>query len=112
MADDEREIIQGLCSRETEGPTTILFSLEGGDTKCSVIGRRAYRSRSGVNMDYFSQLLRGSASDDLITKTRSLAFDALFYGEPVQLFKKRFAVFCSTRLKNELGSRVLYFFRL
>ena len=44
----------------------------------------------------------------LIAETRSLVFDSLFYGELVQLFKKRFAVFCSMRLKNELGSRVLY----
>ena len=41
MADDESETVPGLCSRETEGPTTMLFSLEGGDTKGSVIGRRA-----------------------------------------------------------------------
>ena len=42
MADDQRERIPGLYSRETEGPTTMLFSLEGGDnTKGSVIGRRA-----------------------------------------------------------------------
>ena len=52
--------------------------------------------------------MRGSASDDMIAETRSFLFDSLFYGEPVQLFKKRFAVFCSTRLKNELGNKVLY----
>ena len=46
----------------------------------------------------------GSASDDLIAKTRYLVFDSLFYGEPVPLFKKRFAVFCSKRLKNKLSS--------
>ena len=33
MVDDKRERIPGLCSRETEGPSTMLFSLEGGHTK-------------------------------------------------------------------------------
>ena len=41
MAEDVRERISGLCSRETEGLSTMLFSLEGGDAKGSVIGRRA-----------------------------------------------------------------------
>ena len=48
--------------------------------------------------------MRGSANDDLIAETRSLVFDSLFYGKQVQLFKKRFAVFYSPTLKNELGS--------
>ena len=51
MADDERGRIPGLCSVETEGPSTMLFSLvEGGDTEGSVI-RRAYRSRMAGNAD-------------------------------------------------------------
>ena len=56
-------------------------------------------------MDYFSQVLRGSATDNLIAETRSLVFDSLFYGEPVQLLEKTFAAFCSTRLQNELVSK-------
>ena len=39
MEEDERERIPGLHSTETEGPTTMLFSLEGGDVKGSVIIR-------------------------------------------------------------------------
>ena len=41
MADDERERSPGLCSRETDGPTTMQFTLEGVDTKSFVIGGRA-----------------------------------------------------------------------
>ena len=41
VSDDGREIIPGLYSRETEGATTLLFSLEVGDAKGSVIRRRA-----------------------------------------------------------------------
>ena len=44
----------------------------------------------------------------MVAETNSPEFDYLFNEEPVQLSKKRFAVFCSMRLKNELGSRVLY----
>ena len=33
MTEDTRERIPGLCSRETEGPSTMLFCLEGGDAK-------------------------------------------------------------------------------
>ena len=59
-------------------------------------------------MDKASQVLRGNASDNLIAETGCFVFNSLFYREPVQLLKKRFSVFCSTRLKDELGSRVLY----
>ena len=53
-------------------------------------------------MDKHSQLLRGSASDELIAETRCFAFDSLLYGKPEQLFKKRFAVFCSTKTQHSL----------
>ena len=61
-----------------------------------------------MNLDKISQLLTGSANVKLIAETGCFVFDFLFYGEPVQLLKKRFGVFCSTRLKDELDSRVLY----
>ena len=66
MADDWelREIIPGLCSRETDGPTTMLCSLQGGGANSYVIGRRAYISGREINVEQFSQELRGSAGDD------------------------------------------------
>ena len=106
--DSKRERIPDLYSRKTEGPTTMLLSFEGGDAKGSIIGRRAQRPRKNIDLDKVSQVLRGSTSDNLIAETGCFVFDSLVYGEPVQLLKKRFSVFCSTRLKDELGSRVLY----
>ena len=76
----------------------MLFSFEGGDVKSSVIRRRAQRPRRDVDVDTFNQVLRGSASDDLIAKTSYFVFNSLFYGEP--MLEKRFGVFCSTRLKD------------
>ena len=53
-ADDERERIPSFSSREIESPTTMLFSLEGGDADSYVIGKRAPGSRSDTNVDEFS----------------------------------------------------------
>ena len=85
MADSKRERIPGLYSRKTEGPTTMLFSFEGADAKSSIIGRRAQRPRRNIDLDKVSQVLRGSASNDMTAETRCFVFDTLFYGEPVQL---------------------------
>ena len=86
----------------------MLFSFEDGDAKGSIIGRRMKRPGMDIDLDKGSKVLRGSASDNLIAETGCFVFDFLFYGEPVKLLKKRFGVFCSTRLKDELDSRVLY----
>ena len=96
MAEDERKRIPDLHSREAKGTTTMLFSFEDGDAKGSIIQRRAQRPRRDVDVDRFSQVLRGSASDDLIAEARYFVFNSLFYGKPVQLLEKRFGVFCST----------------
>ena len=84
----------------------IIF-FEEGDAKSFIIRRRAHRPTRDVDLDKFSQVLRGSASDDLIAKTSYSVFNSLFYGEPAQLLEK-FGVFCSTRFKEEFGCRVLY----
>ena len=63
-----------VCSEEKQGLSTMLFSPEGGDTEGSVIRRRAQRSRRDINTDQFSQVLRGSASDDLKAETNSFVF--------------------------------------
>ena len=81
----ERARILGSYSRESKGPTTMLFSFEGGDAKSSTIRRRAQRLRREINLDKVSQVLRDSASDNLIAETGYFIFDSLFYGEPVQL---------------------------
>ena len=86
----------------------MLFSFEEGNAKGSVIRRRAQRPRRDVDLDKFSQVLRGSASDDLVAEANYFVFNYLFYGKPVQLLEKRFGVFCSTRIKDEFGCRVLY----
>ena len=85
MTESKRERIPGLCSRKTEGMTTMLFSFEGGDAKGSIIGRRAQSSRRSIDLDKVSQVFRGSASDNLIAEKGYFVFDSLFYGEPVQL---------------------------
>ena len=86
----------------------MLFSFEEGDVKGSIIRRRAQRPRRDVDLDKFSQVLRGSASDDLIAEASYFVFKSLFYREPVQLLEKRFGMFCSMRFKDEFGCRVLY----
>ena len=110
MMKSERERIPGLYSRETEGMATMLFSFESGDAKSSLIwsGRRPQRprthSRTDINLDKVSQVLRDSASKYMIAETGCSVFDFLLYGEPVQLFKERFSRFCSMRLTDELNS--------
>ena len=99
VTENERKRIPDLCSREAKGRTTMLFSFVGGDAKSSIIRRRAQRPRRDTDLDKLSQVLRGSASDDLIAKTNYFVFNSLFYGEPVQLLEK-FGVFCSTRFKE------------
>ena len=108
MTERERKRIPDLDSREAKGTTTMLFSFEEGDSKDSIIRRRAQRPRRDIDLDKFSQVLRGSASDDLITEARYFVFNSLFYGEPVPLLEKRFGVFCSTIFKDEFSCRVLY----
>ena len=77
MTESERERSPGLYSRKTEGPTTMLLSFEGGDAKGSIIGRRAQRPRRNIDLDMVSQVLRGSASDNLIAETVCFALDLL-----------------------------------
>ena len=86
----------------------MLFSFEGRGTKSSITRRRMQRPRRDTDLDKFSQILRGCASEDMTAKTRYFVFNFLFYGEPVQLLEKRFGVFCSTKFKDESGCRVLY----
>ena len=86
----------------------MLFSFEGRGTKSSITRRRTQRPRRDIDLDKFSQVLRGSASDDLLAEASYFVFNSLFYGEPVQLLEKRFGVFCSMRFKDEFGCRVLY----
>ena len=87
MTESERKRIPDLGSREAKGTTTMLFSFEEGDVKGSVIGRRAQRPRRDVDLDRFSQALRGSASNYLTAEASYFVLNSLFYGEPVQLFK-------------------------
>ena len=112
MTESKRERIPGLYSGETEGPATVLFFffffLKVGIAESSASGRRARRPRRNVDLDKVSQVRGGSANYNLIAETGCFVFDSPFYGEPVLLLKKSFGVFCSTRLKDELGSRVLY----
>ena len=108
VTESERKRIPYLDSREAKGTTTMLFSFEEGNAKGSVIRRRAQRPRRDVDLDKFSQVLRGSASDDLVAEANYFVFNYLFYGKPVQLLEKRFGVFCSTRIKDEFGCRVLH----
>ena len=82
----------------------MLFSFDGGDAKSSI----TQRPRREIDLDKFCQVLRGSASDDLIAEASYFVFNSLFYREPVQLLEKRFGVFSSTRFKDEFGCRVLY----
>ena len=108
VTESERKRIPDLDSREAKGTTTMLFSFEEGDVKDSIVRRRVQRPRRDIDLDKFSQVLRGSASDDLTAGASYFVFNSLFYGEPVQLLEKRFGVFCSTRFKDEFSCRVLY----
>ena len=108
VTERERKRIPDLGSRETKGTTTMLFSFQEGDAKDSVVRRRAQRPRRDIDLGKCSQVLRGSASDDLIAEASYFVFNSLFYGEPVRLLEKRFGVFCSKRFKDEFGCKVLY----
>ena len=93
----EKEKITELCSREAEGTTTMLFSFE------DVIQRRTPRPRRDVDLDRFSKAPRGSANTNVITGTGCFVLNFLCYGEPVQLLRKWFAVFCSTKFKETVA---------
>ena len=95
VTERKRKRIPDVESREAKGTTTMLFSFEQGDAKESIIPRRAQRPRRDLDVDKFSQVQRGSASDDLKAEASYFVFNSLFYGEPVQLLEKRFGVFCS-----------------
>ena len=58
----------------------MLFSFEGEDAKGSIIGRGAQRLRRNIDLDEVSQVLRGSANDNVIAETGCFVFDFLFYG--------------------------------
>ena len=59
----------------------MLFSFQGGDAKDSIIGRKVHRPRRNIDLDKVSQVLRGSAGDNLIAETGCFVFDSMFYGE-------------------------------
>ena len=68
---------------------------DGADTKSSIVGRRVHIP--GQKRHKFGQSnssTEGSACDNLIAETRCFVFHSPFSGESVQLFKKRFGVFC------------------
>ena len=77
MTESERKRIPDLGSSEEKGTTTMLFSFEGGDAKSSIFQRRAQKPRRDVDLDKFSQVLRGSAGDDFIAETSYFAFNSL-----------------------------------
>ena len=68
VTESERMRIPDLDSRKAKGTTTMLFSVEEGDARGSIIRRRAQRPRRDVDLDKFSQVLTGSTSDDLIAE--------------------------------------------
>ena len=109
VTESERKRIPDSCSREAElrHDRHFLFLFKVGMRKV-VIRTRTRRPRKDIDMNKFSQVLRGSASDsdDLIAETRYFVFKSLFYGEPVQWLEKRIGVFCSMRFKEEFGAQV------
>ena len=66
MTESEWKRIPDLCGREAKGTTTMLFSFEGEDAKGSISRKRIQRPRRDVDLDRFSQVLRGNANDDLM----------------------------------------------
>ena len=58
VTESERKTIPDLCSREAKGTISMLFSLEDGDAKSSIVRRRAQRPRRDLDLDKFSQVLR------------------------------------------------------
>ena len=85
MTESKRKRFPDLGSREAKGTTTMLFSFQEEDVKGSIIRRRAQRPRRDIDLDKFSEVLRGSVSDDLIAEANYLVFNSPFCGEPVQL---------------------------
>ena len=83
MTESERKGIPDLDSREAKSTTTMLFSFEERDANDSIVRRRAQRPRRDIDLDKFSQVLRGSASDDLIAEASYFVFNSLLYGERV-----------------------------
>ena len=67
--ENERERMLGLYSRETQSPTTKLLYFQGGEADISVNGRRAQRPSRDPDLDKVRQVLRGSASDNMIAET-------------------------------------------
>ena len=67
-----------MDSREAKGKTTMLLSFEEGDAKDSIIRRRAQKPRRDIDLDRFSQVLRGDASDDLIAEASYFVFSVLW----------------------------------
>ena len=100
----ERERNPGLYSIKTVGPTTVLLTFEDGGAKSSMIRRRAQRHRKDIKIDEVSQVLRGSASDNLRAQTGCCVLDFLFCWEPVQFFKDRFRVFALRDLRMSLAA--------
>ena len=80
VTESERKRIPDLCCREAKGTTTMLFSFDCGDAKSYTIRRRAQRPRMDIDQNKFSQVLRGSASDDLVAKTSYFVFNCQFQG--------------------------------
>ena len=108
VTESERKRIPDLDSREAKGTTSMLFSFEEGDAKVLTSEEERRDLEQDLDLNKFSQVLRSSASDDLIAEASCFVFTSLFNGEPMQLLKKRFGVFCSMRFKDEFGCRVLY----
>ena len=66
VTDSEREIIQIFAA-------VMLFSLEGGDAKRSIIRRKTQRKvKKDVDLDKFSKVLSGSANDDVMAETTNM----------------------------------------
>ena len=90
MKESERKRIPDWTADEKQklSDDHHVFYFEERDTKGSIIRRRAQRPRRDVDLNKFIQVLRGSASDDLIAEASYFVFNSLFYGESVQLLEK------------------------
>ena len=84
MTEHKRKRIPDLCNREAKGATTngiimtTLFSFEGGAAKV-LPSKEEHRDQEQTSIDLgkFSQVLRGSASGDLIAETSYFVFNSL-----------------------------------
>ena len=61
MRESNSKRIPDLDSRQANGTTTMPFSFKEGDVKGSIIQRRVQRPQRDVDLDTFSQVMRGSA---------------------------------------------------